>query len=389
MDATYVKRLVLCTSATYTGPTVDPRDAALHDSANLLNRFQDYLEHHTVDGNVNATIATAGVTILTRLINSARSHHTHTSDDFAAVDINKEILLLEQGAYLSSSGIAVGHNLASDLYTIDGISDHILAVAFDLCDNAAHAIEKRIKLREDGYIGRISFTTANVTLSESDIVNYPCANPGEYVELSISDNGTGMSDKQLALLCNPTIPQNGGNGMGLVTIEDKINLHDGLLVVETVLGHGTTFRALFPRGQIEATNLATNGYNPGDFRILVVDDEKLNRNLLKRILERDGYQVSEASNGTDALDLYHANNPEIHLVIMDYNLNSSPNGFQTLEQMADIPGRALKGLFSTGGNIKGISQQSLDRLGCFHFLNKPYDYDKVITAVESLLKPPS
>jgi signal transduction histidine kinase/ActR/RegA family two-component response regulator len=137
-----------------------------------------------------------------------------------------------------------------------------------------------------------------------------------FVEISISDNGMGMSADVKSRIFDPffTTKGNGGMGLGLAVCYGIIQRHGGTVEVESEPDAGTSFIIKFPLEEVLASEDVVTGKNPHLKlvsqiplpRILVVDDEPSVRELLGDILEGEGYEVSLASNGTEALELFDA-----------------------------------------------------------------------------------
>jgi CheY-like chemotaxis protein len=140
---------------------------------------------------------------------------------------------------------------------------------------------------------------------------------GDEVEISVSDTGTGMSDEVRSRIFDPFFTTKGkaGMGLGLAVSYGIVRRHEGTVEVDSDVTRGTTFRIKLPiaRGAVQAPPqtgeltmplaLAAKSHQT---RILVVDDEDYVRELLRDILENEGYQVSLAGGGREALSLFQS-----------------------------------------------------------------------------------
>jgi signal transduction histidine kinase/ActR/RegA family two-component response regulator len=137
-----------------------------------------------------------------------------------------------------------------------------------------------------------------------------------FVEISVGDTGVGMSPEVRSRIFDPffTTKGNGGMGLGLAVCYGIIQRHQGIVEVESEMGRGTTFTIKLPVEEakpsaepvvetIPRLTLVTSSRSP---RVLVVDDEPSVRELLSDILESEGYEVSLAENGSEALKLFQA-----------------------------------------------------------------------------------
>lgn len=168
--------------------------------------------------------------------------------------------------------------------------------------------------------GKITIATTDVTLNER-----PGVPSGDYVMLSVSDTGTGMTDEVKTRLFESfftTKPKGKGTGLGLATCQTIVKLSGGHIVVSSQLGKGTTFEVYFPRVDQPLT-AAVHRLDPetlprGTETLLVVEDERSLRNLACSVLQGLGYNVLAAANGQAGLKIVHEHKGSpIRLVITD------------------------------------------------------------------------
>ncbi len=214
-----------------------------------------------------------------------------------------------------------------DLWYVRADSNQLYQVILNLARNARDAMP-------DG--GKLTIRTQNVTERESQRMS-PAAGftPGEYVLLEISDTGTGMSPEVMAKIFEPFFTTKGigkGTGLGLASVYGIIKQSGGYIFPESELGKGTTFKIFLPRyvvedneepaavrpqpvaaakKELQATDLTGTG------RVLLVEDEVEVRQFAVRALKRQGYQVLEATDGVEALEIMAANEGEIDIVVSD------------------------------------------------------------------------
>lgn len=215
-------------------------------------------------------------------------------------------------------------------------------IIMNLCTNAFHAMEA-----SGGILG-VSLT--QVTLDSTTAHLKGNLAPGDYLELRISDTGTGMDAQQRERIFEPffTTKEDGkGTGMGLSVVHGIVKNHGGVIYVYSEPGSGSTFTiylpvvssakmpdALFhpPEGQIEFTG--------GNQHIMVVDDEEYIVALERRMLEKMGYRVSTFTVVSQALEEFKKRPEEFNLVITDMTMPKS-SGLEFAEQLkairSDIP----------------------------------------------------
>lgn len=173
--------------------------------------------------------------------------------------------------------------------------------------------------------GKLYIETKCVDVDDRYEEQYPEFKPGEYVMLSVSDTGEGMSEEVRKRIFEPffTTKELGrGTGLGLSTCYGIVAQNEGQILVDSEIGVGTTFRIYFPRIMQAADKLPLRddeGYLPlGDETILLVEDEPLVRQVALIILREQGYNVLEATNGLEGLGIAQEHSDDrIDLLVTD------------------------------------------------------------------------
>ncbi|MFA6001194.1 MAG: PAS domain S-box protein [Thermoleophilia bacterium] len=202
--------------------------------------------------------------------------------------------------------------------------------------------------------GILSIEADNVTLDNSQCCRDTDARPGDYVRVSVCDNGVGMdSDKQKHIFEPFYSDKKSGTGLGLSIVYGVIKQHGGFIVVEGKSGEGSCFDIYLPPfiGSVAAKSKG-NASEPlervptGSETILVAEDEEQVRVLYKICLESLGYIVLLAGDGEEALDIFGRMAEEIDLVILDAVMPrlSGPKAYEEMRKVR--PG--LPCLFVTG-----------------------------------------
>jgi two-component system cell cycle sensor histidine kinase/response regulator CckA len=170
--------------------------------------------------------------------------------------------------------------------------------------------------------GTLVFDLADRTLADDGSSRDPVP-PGNYVEMRVTDTGTGMDQATQARVFEPfftTKPKGHGTGLGLSTVYGIVAQHGGHIWIESAPGRGTTFHVFFPRvtDPIEAARpAAVVTGNTGTETILVVEDEDAVRRLAARVLAEHGYHVLVAATPGEAIGMAHAFAQPIHLLLSD------------------------------------------------------------------------
>ena len=170
---------------------------------------------------------------------------------------------------------------------------------------------------------------------------------GSYLKLKVHDTGCGMDRMTANRIFDPfftTKDADRGVGLGLAAVYDIVTGHSGAIVVETVLGRGTTFEVYLRRVEsftdvgVEENSAHTEAR--GGERILFVDDEESIVELARRSLRRLGYQVSAMTSSTEALDTFRAHPEDWDLVITDLSMPKMMGtklAREILKTRSDIP----------------------------------------------------
>jgi PAS domain S-box-containing protein len=240
--------------------------------------------------------------------------------------------------------------------------------------------------------GKLTIATTNIALDERYAASHPGVIAGDYVMLSISDTGVGISDEIKERLFDPfftTKPRGMGTGLGLSTCRTIVQRSGGHIGVRSELGKGTTFEVYFPRTvpvSESANRLLDLQSTPrGTETILVVEDDPGVRRLVSVVLQAQGYQVLMAADGEEGLRvaLGHTGSP-IRLVVSDVVMPTM--GGKAMAGRLEKLRPELKFLFTSGYTddsiaLHGIVDPSIA------FLSKPYTVAALARKVRDLLDP--
>jgi PAS domain S-box-containing protein len=232
--------------------------------------------------------------------------------------------------------------------------------------------------------GRITISTANVTLEPEQAHVYPGVEPGSYVRLAMEDTGVGIDPEMLDLIWEPfftTKAPGSGIGLGLATVFGIVRQSGGHIHVQSERGRGSTFMIDMPAVAAEAPMPVPppSALSParGQETILVVEDEPAVLGFASRLLERNGYRVLGASNGTEALAIARAHPGPIDLLFSDMVMPGM-SGPETAAAIKAARPR-IKLLFSSGYS----EEMNLRRGGeaKLPFVSKPYSAEDLLAAV--------
>ncbi|MCG2722662.1 MAG: PAS domain S-box protein, partial [Thermodesulfovibrionales bacterium] len=212
---------------------------------------------------------------------------------------------------------------------------------------------------------------------------------GDYVKVSIHDHGIGIPRENLTKIFDPyfTTKPN-GNGLGLATAYSIVKKHDGHITVESEVGIGTTFSLFIPSSKdtLEHDKEGKKISLDGTGRILIMDDDEAVRKSTGLMLERIGYEVSYAIDGTEALDLYKESivrgNP-FHIVIMDLTIPGGMGGKETVKKLLAINPQ-VKAIVSSGYSDDPV-MADYQAYGFKGVIIKPYSIEELSALVAKLM----
>jgi two-component system, cell cycle sensor histidine kinase and response regulator CckA len=265
---------------------------------------------------------------------------------------------------------------------INADSGHISQVLMNLVVNARDAMPNG---------GKITIETGNATLDEHFTKVHAGATAGNYVLLSVSDTGQGMTDDVKARLFEAfftTKPKGKGTGLGLATCQTIVRQYGGYIEVQSAPGKGATFKIYFPRADQPPETAAlepakTKPVSRGTETLLLVEDEPSVRQLACSILESQGYQVLCANHGQEGLRVAreHQGDP-LRLVITDVVMPQMSGKVMAEWLKTTYPD--LKILFTSGYTDEAIAQHGVLESG-IAFLPKPYTLAALTQKVREIL----
>ena len=236
--------------------------------------------------------------------------------------------------------------------------------------------------------GRLTVETANVVFDEEYCRKHPGAVAGKYVMIAVNDSGCGMKPEVMAHLFEPffTTKEKGkGTGLGLSMVYGIVAQNNGLVDVYSEVGKGTTFRICLPMVEEwaeTATRIVAKELPAGRETILLVEDEEMVRNLVRRILERQGYTALVADSAEKAMFMFEQNPASIDMLLTDV-IMPQMDGKQLYERLRQIR-PSLKVLYMSGYTEETIAHRGLLESGT-HFVQKPFSFERLARSVRQAL----
>ncbi|MEX2470941.1 MAG: PAS domain S-box protein [Gemmatimonadota bacterium] len=286
---------------------------------------------------------------------------------------------LEMIRRLIGDHIELDSTLAKDLPPIEADPSQLEQVLMNLCVNARDSMPGG---------GMLKISTRRVVLDADHAARHVAMKPGRYVLLSISDTGEGMDDATRARIFEPfftTKSQGQGTGLGLSTVYGIVKQTGGSIWVYSEVGLGTTFKVYFPladSGTATAPLSWSTTDRGGSEAILVVDDEEPIRKLVRRLLERAGYEVIEAATAREAIDVMDRSKGSIDLVLTDLVMPGM-SGAELATVLADTHPH-VKLLLTTGYSPAAVAPP-LPPGRAWDVIEKPYAIEELLLQVRRTL----
>jgi len=294
------------------------------------------------------------------------------------VDLNQLVQEACETFNRTRKEILIHQELAPDLYAIEADAGQVEQVLMNLFVNAADAMSGG---------GSLIVTTVNTDHHGMKGKLYN-PRPGNYVMLTVTDNGSGMDKKTMERIFEPfftTKEMGRGTGLGLASVYGIIKGHGGFIDVESEKGSGTTFRIYLTATDKAVARNGAEAHEPikrGSETILLVDDEQMMVEIGRDLLQTMGYRIITARDGEEAVEIYRGRRDEIDLVLLDIVMPKMGGG-QAYDCMKAI-NPDVKVLLLSGYSIDGEATQILER-GCNGFIQKPFNMEQLSRSVHAAL----
>jgi CheY-like chemotaxis protein len=252
-------------------------------------------------------------------------------------------------------------------------------ICINLCSNAGHAMEA------DG--GMLEVQLTDITLDENFASSHTEIRPGPHIQLSVADTGKGIPDSVLRKIFDPFFTTKAfgkGTGMGLSVVHGIVAASGGAITVKNRVGQGCCFKVYLPvlTEPVSEASLAHQAMETGSERILFVDDEKFQADLVKQILSRLGYSVVAQTSSVDALALYKQDPAAFDLVITDLTMPQL-TGKALAKKMHEL--RPELPIILSSGFSSSISDEAVRNMGFRAYLKKPLVISELSAAIREVL----
>jgi signal transduction histidine kinase/CheY-like chemotaxis protein len=346
----------------------------IQGNASLLGTEEMTREDQAAARNEIVTAAERAANLTRQLLTFSRLRRLETRD----VDLNEIVTSIAKMLQrLIGEDIAQETQCAAGGAFVHADPGMLEQVLMNLAVNSRDAMPKG---------GHLIIRTAPVNIGREQARSNPRARPGEFVRLSISDTGSGISPKDLPHIFEPfftTKDVGKGTGLGLATVYGIVEQHKGWIEVESRESLGATFHIYLPRvadkKELERKPAVQSSALRGSETILLVEDEDSVRKLLKSLMERYGYAVLDAASGPLALEVWREHHGTIDVLVTDMVM---PEGIGGRELAKELLSRKpdLKVIYCSGYSNDVYGEEVSLRKGV-NFLEKPFNLTALLQMI--------
>ena len=281
---------------------------------------------------------------------------------------------------LQYPGVQLQTRLSADILNISGSLTHLSKTFGNLIANAAEAMSEG---------GRITVSTENRYLEEP-IGNYTDVKEGDYVVLTVTDAGTGISPDDMEKIFEPFYTKKkmrrSGTGLGMAVVWGTVKDHNGYIDVQSTEGVGTAFTLYFPvpreKPSEDKLRPAIKSYSGNGEFILIVDDVQEQRQIASAILTQLGYSTLSVASGEEAVEYLKTHKAD--LVVLDMMMDPGMDGLDTYKKILELhPGQ--KAVIASGFSETGRVMEA-QRLGAGGYVKKPFLLEKIGLAIKEELR---
>lgn len=210
---------------------------------------------------------------------------------------------------------------------------------------------------------------------------------GNYVTLTVSDSGCGMTPDTIEKIFDPFYTTKfTGRGLGLAAVLGIVRGHHGAIIVKSEMGKGSSFSILFPVSALPAKTMRQDITSGGEWRangtVLIIDDEESVRELAGWMMRKIGLKTIAAANGREGLDQFQREGDRISLVLLDMTMPEM-NGEETVRELRRIR-PDVKVVLTSGYNEQTATSQFSDAK-FDGFIQKPYSYESMVSIIRRTL----
>jgi PAS domain S-box-containing protein len=342
-----------------------------------LDDLSDWSPAHTYIKEIKRASLRSKDVVQQLLSFSRKSEQEQTPLDLAGV-VRETMKLIRSSI---PSNVQIREDIPKACDTILANTTQIHQILLNLCTNASHAMEN------EGGVLAVRLRSLILTQENSSV--YKDLPPGNYLELTVTDTGSGIDPNICEKIFDPyftTKAVGKGTGMGLSVVHGIVKNHRGEIFVESAWGKGATFRIVFPtvldqaRQPLEDAGAAIAP--SGKETLLFVDDEPSLADMARMILTKLGYVAEVCTNPMEALAIFEGDPDRFDLVISDMTMPQM-NGLTLSERLravrADIP------IIICTGHRSPVDEEKAKLMGISAYAMKPITISEIAQLIRDVL----
>ena len=319
---------------------------------------------------------------------------------FRAANLTKQLLTFSRQEALDHQAIEVNDHIENVAKLLQNTLSKLIKIKLELGESLPLVMSDPAQLEQivmnlavnardampDG--GQILIRSEEIAVDNKFCEEHPEAKSGNYVRLTVSDQGEGIEKETLPRIFEPffTTKEFGkGTGLGLAMVYGIVKSHKGFIIVASSPGKGTTFSVYLPLADLVQKEEILPAVSEKMLRasILIVDDEELIATMLAEHLQGLGCRTFQASNGEEALDIIKQHGDELDVAVLDLNMPVM-DGKSAYTKMTELK-PDLKVLLASGYTLKGSAEEILTK-GAQGFIQKPYSLDNIVSKIRQILE---
>ncbi len=319
---------------------------------------------------------------------------------FRAANLTKQLLTFSRQETLDHKPIEVNHHIENVTKLLKNTISKIISIKLELKKSLPPVLSDPAQLEQ--IIMNLSVNARDAMpnggeihiLSEQAHVDrifceqHPEAKQGNYIKLTVSDQGKGLDQEILPRIFEPffTTKEFGkGTGLGLAMVYGIVKSHNGFIIVSSSPDKNTTFSVYLPVADFIEDKEIRPAVSDQILKagILIVDDEELVASMLAEHLQNLGCHTFHANNGKEALDILHKSKDELDVVILDLNMPVM-DGQTAYEKIIEIKPE-LKVLVASAYALNSSVEDILQK-GAHDFIQKPYSLENIAAKIKQIMK---
>jgi len=357
-----------------------------HDFNNILGGILGYTELAQDDAGKDSPVQESLVEILKSTMRARALVKQILTFSRKSQEERKPVLLypvIQEAVKLLRSTIPTTIEIKQKINGTTGMvnadSTQMHQIVMNLCTNAAHAMPETE--------GVLEIELSSVVITQESMREYNDISPGPFLELKISDTGTGIDSKIINRISEPfftTKDKEKGTGMGLAVVHGIVKDHGGDINIDSQLGKGTTFSIVLPQVIAEPDNEedSSSEIQTGNEHILFVDDEQVLIDIGKRTLESLGYTVTAKNSSIEALEAFQQAPDEFDVIITDQTMPYM-TGYNLAKRILEI--KPSINIILCTGYSDTISLEKAEAAGIKALIYKPISKKEIAQEIRGVL----